>query len=97
MNTPGFIIMMALALFVFGNAHARYKLPHVPAGVGLQSNVGQHLLLRGNVGSNPVLSDDLAHRERINNLNRFTTGKHGGFYEIMAGIVYTGSLLTNKK
>jgi len=72
-------------------------LPVIPAGFGVQTMLGQQLLLQVNGGYNLVLSDELDGIERSDNdLNRFTREKHDGFFELMIGIIYTAPVSEKK-
>jgi outer membrane protein OmpA-like peptidoglycan-associated protein len=64
-------------------------LPVVPVGVGVQTMLGQQLILQVSGGYNLVLSDDLDGIERTDDqMNRFTNQKQDGFFEIMVGLLY---------
>jgi outer membrane protein OmpA-like peptidoglycan-associated protein len=64
-------------------------LPLIPFGVGVQSSIGEALLLQVRGGYNLSLSDDLDGRTRSStDLNSLTNGKHDGFFSIMIGLVF---------
>jgi len=67
-------------------------LPAVPWGIGLQSFVGEQLMLTVNAGYNIVLSDKLDGRTRPDGITNFiTNGKHDSYYDFAVGLVYTGA------
>ncbi len=61
----------------------------IPAGIGLQTAVGDQMLFTINCGYNLALSDELDGIVRDTDLNRFTNKKHDGFFEIMLGLTFT--------
>jgi outer membrane protein OmpA-like peptidoglycan-associated protein len=64
-------------------------LPLIPVGLGIQTSLGEQLMLQVSGGYNLVLSDDLDGVVRSDtDLNRFTNEKHDGFFEIMIGLFY---------
>jgi len=64
-------------------------LPIIPVGLGVQTPLGEQLMLQVSGGYNLVLSDDLDGVKRTDSdLNRFTNDKHDGFFEIMIGLTY---------
>ena len=64
-------------------------MPIIPVGIGAQTPLGDNLMVQISGGYNLVLSDDLDGVARTDsNLNRFTNGKHDGFFEIMVGLSY---------
>jgi outer membrane protein OmpA-like peptidoglycan-associated protein len=64
-------------------------LPVVPAGIGIETPVGNDLLFQLKGGYNLVLSDDLDGRVRSdNNLNTLTNKKHDSYYVLTIGFVF---------
>ncbi len=64
-------------------------MPLIPVGIGIQTPFGEQLIFQLSGGYNLVLSDALDGVNRTDsNLNRFTNGKHDGFFEIMIGLSF---------
>ncbi len=62
-------------------------MPLIPIGIGLKSPLGEQLMIQFSGGYTLVLSDALDGVARTDSdLNRFTNGKHDGFFEIMIGL-----------
>lgn len=67
-------------------------LPMVPVGVGIQTRIGNGILLEVSGGYNLSLSDKLDGRQRSNtDLNDVTNKKQDGFYGFSLGLIFAGS------
>lgn len=67
-------------------------LPMVPVGVGIQTRIGNGILLEVSGGYNLSLSDKLDGRQRSNtDLNNVTNKKQDGFYGFSLGLIFAGS------
>jgi outer membrane protein OmpA-like peptidoglycan-associated protein len=64
-------------------------IPIIPIGLGVQTPLGEQLMLQISGGYNLALSDELDGVTRADSdKNRFTNQKHDGFFEIMVGLTY---------
>jgi len=64
-------------------------MPIIPIGIGVQTPLGEQLALQFSGGYTLVLSDALDDVVRTDSdLNRFTNGKHDGFFELMIGLSF---------
>jgi len=64
-------------------------LPMVPAGIGIQTKLGDQLMLGFSGGYNLSLSDKFTSPAGSNTINDFTGKKNGGFFDLMVDLVYT--------
>lgn len=64
-------------------------LPLIPAGIGIQSAIGDNLMLQVRGGYVLSLSDELDGRTRSDNdLNSITNSKHDAYYSITVGLIF---------
>jgi len=66
-------------------------LPMVPMGAGIQTRLGDQMILELSAGYNLSLSDKLDGRDRSDSeLNTLTNKKHDGFFGFLVGLMFTG-------
>jgi outer membrane protein OmpA-like peptidoglycan-associated protein len=64
-------------------------LPMIPLGIGIQTRIGDQMILDISGGYNLVLSDKLDGRQRTTDLNSLSNKKHDGFYGFLIGLTFT--------